>query len=331
MTPEWLTQEEPSRHTVTVISTIVSQIVERHGDFKHIGTNDDLEAPQCLCGRVVNVVIWEAKQWSFINKAGSSTYVQAGKFIRIQNAAVKSDDALCKYVVISTPCAVLFRCSASIISHDVFSALHAHSNTMITPVPDSTFEVQSLLRNHHLRVQGNHPFNARSALLPLVLPNRVIKGNPLISNDFARQHLASESETRTLLDCILSPPTLRCKVRFYIQDIRNKPDVGSLSELVISNKHTFYYQLFVQARDGDIDLDLLVPDRVAENMLGITAREVVKESGESPDSNNSSAIRAGYERLVTLLQTNEAVEAPIWTVVWNERTYFVLGDEPVAI
>lgn len=202
---------------------------------------------------------------------------------------------------------------------------------MITPVPDSTFEVQSLLRNHHLRVQGNHPFNARSALLPLVLPNRVIKGNPLISNDFARQHLASESETRTLLDCILSPPTLRCKVRFYIQDIRNKPDVGSLSELVISNKHTFYYQLFVQARDGDIDLDLLVPDRVAENMLGITAREVVKESGESPDSNNSSAIRAGYERLVTLLQTNEAVEAPIWTVVWNERTYFVLGDEPVAI
>ena len=104
-----------------------------------------------------------------------------------------------------------------------------------------------------------------------------------------------------------------------------------MSELVISNKHTFHYQLFVQARDGDIDLDLLVPDQVVENMLGNAAHEAVKEIGESPDSNNSSAIRTGYERLVTLFRTNEAVEAPIWTAVWNERTYFVLGGEPVAI
>jgi len=43
--------------TLTALSKIVGQIVEGSGDFKHIDPDDDLEAPKCVCGRVVNVVI----------------------------------------------------------------------------------------------------------------------------------------------------------------------------------------------------------------------------------------------------------------------------------
>jgi hypothetical protein len=120
-------------------------------------------------------------------------------------------------------------------------------------------------------------------------------------------------------------------VRFYIQGIRSKPSDGSLSELIISNNLTFFYQLYVQARDGDIDLDLLVPDRVAESIFDIAAREAVEELGVTSDSVRASAIRAGYERLVAKFQTTVAVEAPIWSTVCNGRRYFVLADEPVQI
>lgn len=312
--------------TLTALSKIVGQIVEGSGDFKHIDPDDDLEAPKCVCGRVVNVVIWEAKQWSLIKNPGTSAYFQAGKGIRIKNAVVKSDATLCKSVSASSMCNVPNQSFSR-----SFAALHANSNTSITPVPDSTYEIKCLLHNHHLRIQGNHPFNTRSALLPLVLPQRVTLGKRLHSNNTIRQHIPGDSGACTLLDCLLSPPALRCKVRFYIQGIRSKPSDGSLSELIISNNLTFFYQLFVQARDGDIDLDLLVPDRVAESIFDIAAHEAVEELGVTSDSVRASAIRAGYERLVAKFQTTVAVEAPIWSTVCNGRRYFVLADEPVQI
>jgi len=75
---------------------------DRRGDANQVraaGGNDpnaDFEAPKCLCGRVMNVLIWEAKQWAFIQKPGTSAYFKAGMSIRVRNAMIRSDNELCK-------------------------------------------------------------------------------------------------------------------------------------------------------------------------------------------------------------------------------------------
>jgi hypothetical protein len=101
VTPEWSTREEPSEETLTAISKIVEEMKDRRYDADQVRVadndpNEDFEAPKCLCGRVINVVIWEAKQWAFVQKPGTNAYFKAGKSIRIRNATIRSDNALCK-------------------------------------------------------------------------------------------------------------------------------------------------------------------------------------------------------------------------------------------
>jgi hypothetical protein len=86
---------------LTAISKIVGQMKDRRGDADQVRVagndpNEDFEAPRCLCGRVMNVLIWEAKQWAFIQKPGTNAYFKAGKSIRVRNATIRPDNALCK-------------------------------------------------------------------------------------------------------------------------------------------------------------------------------------------------------------------------------------------
>lgn len=87
---------------MTAISNIVGHMKDRRGSADKVRVagnypNEDFEAPKCLCGRVINVLIWEAKQWAFIQKQGTSAYFKAGKSIRIRNAMIRSDNVLCKF------------------------------------------------------------------------------------------------------------------------------------------------------------------------------------------------------------------------------------------
>ena len=45
--------------------------------------NESFDPPKCLCGRVVNVAIWEAEQWEQIRSNESG--VRVGKFVRLKN------------------------------------------------------------------------------------------------------------------------------------------------------------------------------------------------------------------------------------------------------
>jgi len=192
--------------------------------------------------------------------------------------------------------------------------------------------VKTLVRNHHVRVQQNDPFNNRSALLPLELPDRIARrrGYKITSNQIADQQTSTEAEAPTLLDCILLPPNLRCKVKFCIIGIRKELKEGFLSQLVIqSTKGTnFSYQFYFQVRDDDIDLDLLVPNQVAEKMLGVEASEAAA-NGESAVSSTQQT--AGCDRLSVLVQHEGIVEASVISIELDGRKYFVLADEPTVI
>ena len=46
----------------------------------------DMEAPRTLCGRVVNVLIWEESQWNYVKD------LKVGTFIRLRNLTEKYSD-----------------------------------------------------------------------------------------------------------------------------------------------------------------------------------------------------------------------------------------------
>jgi hypothetical protein len=75
----------------------------RHGEYNMKTDNNEmhnLDYAKCLCGKVINVVIWEAGHWNSIYKQedGARNYFNVGKFVRIRNAIAKIDGAVaCKF------------------------------------------------------------------------------------------------------------------------------------------------------------------------------------------------------------------------------------------
>ena len=71
---------DPPSSVLTAISKIVPTLT------KGVGGDDEregFEPPKCLCGRVVNVAIWEAEQWERIRSNESG--IRVGKFVRLKN------------------------------------------------------------------------------------------------------------------------------------------------------------------------------------------------------------------------------------------------------
>jgi len=77
------TQEgDPPASVLAAISKIVPTLV--NGGSEGEGEdNESFDPPTCLCGRVVNVAIWEAEQWEQIRSNESG--VRVGKFVRLKN------------------------------------------------------------------------------------------------------------------------------------------------------------------------------------------------------------------------------------------------------
>ncbi len=63
-------------------------------DYKELvdgkkSTFKEIEAPKCLCGRVTNIIVWEAEHWAFLHRNASQFGI--GDFFRLKNARVDTD------------------------------------------------------------------------------------------------------------------------------------------------------------------------------------------------------------------------------------------------
>jgi hypothetical protein len=98
---------------------------------------ENMQIPKALCGKVVNVVIWEESYWKFCQE-----HVNVGSFLRMRNVHIRRTGT---------------QQQLSIMVHDKSS---------ITPLPDGVLEIRELLQNHAERMQRNE-YNPDSGLLPL--------------------------------------------------------------------------------------------------------------------------------------------------------------------
>lgn len=194
-------------------------------------------------------------------------------------------------------------------------------NTSLTPIPDSSYEVKSLITNHHRRVQQDQPYNVRSALLPLILP-AIVRG-PLIPELFLeKQPNSSGACTRTLLDILLAPAPASFKVGFRVTDTKPRLRGQSLEEICLCNRKFSKFQFVINVRDPSIDLTVIVPNNVAEKIFGMTASQAKKEIGRNKVSSEQKAACEWMRNLTG--QAN--VEGTINSVLVDNGTkYFVLS------
>jgi hypothetical protein len=142
-----------------------------------------MKLPKALCGRVANAVIWEDAHWSLINE-----HAPIGTFLRLRNVAVRrwhQNQFRCK----SHPILLLSRSVLAIVQmgscHGAYkaarlsrvapsssflptiSALFVHPQSWVTVLPETNYEVRSLVVAHNSRVLRGE-YNPTSGLLPTI-------------------------------------------------------------------------------------------------------------------------------------------------------------------
>ena len=94
----WRTRDEPTEEAVISLSSIAKRMAAGKGDYRQVINGrkcpfQDIEAPKSLCGRVINIVVWESEHWTLVHRENSSFGI--GRFFRLKNARLDMD-ARCK-------------------------------------------------------------------------------------------------------------------------------------------------------------------------------------------------------------------------------------------
>jgi hypothetical protein len=80
-------ENEPSSRAVSSIAKVIEQMNEKlvlpNNDFASEITH--IDPPKSLCGRVLNLVIWETSHWEQIRSARE--HFEVGKFLRLRNVS----------------------------------------------------------------------------------------------------------------------------------------------------------------------------------------------------------------------------------------------------
>jgi len=298
----WSSREEPAEEAILAVSAIVKQMNIGHGNYRRLhGQNktsyDNIEAPVRLCGRVVNAVVWELEHWNLLRSNKSNFRI--GKFFTLKNFSFHAE------------------------------SLNINANTYMTPIPNTSFEVKQIIEKHHVRLCRGHPFNRRSAYLPLNLPDRTTRASGFKPTWF------NEDCYPSLLDIVMdkSARLKTTNVRFQIKEVTPcpSPDFDSLVDVVISNGSEHKYQLVFQIRDRFMDLVVIVPDNVVEKICGISASQVMREerAASKGEDDISDIYEEGCRRLRSMKE--KSVDADIAVVTTGGEKYFVLADEPLDV
>ncbi len=73
----------------------IEKILKEKSPHDFLNICDGIEAPLALCGRVMNVKIWEEPLWNLIQ---GESFIRVGSFVRLRNIKCKKEDfGICKY------------------------------------------------------------------------------------------------------------------------------------------------------------------------------------------------------------------------------------------
>jgi hypothetical protein len=73
--------EEPSSEILSSLACVVDYLRRDKEDSQIEG----LQPPKSLCGKIMNVVIWEDSHWNFIRRSVANNQLTVGNFIHLRN------------------------------------------------------------------------------------------------------------------------------------------------------------------------------------------------------------------------------------------------------
>lgn len=205
--------------------------------------------------------------------------------------------------------------------------MHLNTNTLVTPIPESTLEVKLMLKHHHHRVINNQAFNPSSAVMPIDVSPRLQEERDMIA---LLGEIHPKPEMENLVSCLLPTSASTNLVRFVIRD--TKPAIrqeGDLSWLCISKTNCKRFQFMLDVTDGEVELSVLVPDKVAREMFQLTADEADEEIDDQELRRKN---RQAFDCFYRLISERKQLEGAILSMVTadNEK-YFILSEVPHVV
>jgi hypothetical protein len=241
------------------------------------GAEDPIEPPKSLCGKVVNIGVWEDPHWDLVKKT-----LRPGKFVRMRNV---SQGQL----------------------YNGLQVLFAQSKSWLTPLPDKTYEARQLLLDHSHRVRRREPFNPQCGVMPFegsndildrvaavtpppgavvappsltaVAPSVVaVRPTPQTDEKDAEVEVPQESEetpSRAGLGRCISEPapqvfTVRFRITRFSPNSKEKDGLRSFCADDVENGGKIY-RLVVHLEDGNTEIEALSSDAVGRALFGMDA------------------------------------------------------------
>mmetsp|Transcript_7447 Transcript_7447/g.17027 ORF Transcript_7447/g.17027 Transcript_7447/m.17027 type:complete len:195 (-) Transcript_7447:1572-2156(-) len=181
----------------------------------------------------------------------------------------------------------------------------ASSKSWLTPVPDCTYEIKQLLREHSGRIRRKEPYNPQSGVLPLDYPT-FERNNP--SNP--QTGAADVRAENTLSQCIEKPAPSKFSVVFRV--LKTVPNVtNSLEALCKQGSARAKYHFVVRMKDDSGEIDAFVSDSSGAEMMGVSAKQAQDFKGEKAMEKHKAMCLSWWA-------------GKVCSVTWKERKYFVL-------
>lgn len=198
------------------------------------------------------------------------------------------------------------------------------NRSSITPLPEYTYEVQSLLKQHDERLKRKEKVNPTSAILfdssRAEAPKRHMNKSWLGTTPAPRKN---GDNVHFIHQCIgdnaPSIFNIRAKLSNMMPNINvDVPD--SIQKCCIKGDEGTIFQFALQFEDESAKIYVIIPNDIAENqIMRCTARDLVK-------SEESNLRRQCVDRLTKMIELRSFYEARIKSAVIGDEKYFFLDQ-----
>lgn len=362
-----LPNSDPPMQTLTAIADAVDAFQTRTEIQSHsnngaqqqqeqMSSFNPLKAPTSLCGRVINASVWEEFHWDIITNSCSLHNPYSSDVSRNNN---RSDNETIRNV----GHAVRLRNVYESISFDNTTRhLVLHSKTWCTPLPNTTYEIRNMIRNHQDRLSRGEKQNPTSALYYDGLQNerRRIRNKYLQNNMTIPSEPSSRASSSmllapirprisTLAECLGEAPPCKFCVCFGINSIC--PDISRGVDVffnqLLTTQHAMQLshdrtstlktnkvqqekntstnamiQLALGIFDNSAKIDVIVSSGTAKSILGCSLSNLCT---------NLTLRQVAMQRLHRLLsiRSSQLLEGHIRSIKVGQNKYFLL--ESIAL
>jgi len=294
---------DPPHQALSSIADII-----RMRSLDDIGT-EIFDPPKRLCGRVINIAIWEDSYWKLLENANCLV----GTFIRLRNIRRNFG-----------------RLPTLTGDKEVFG-MKIDSSVSLTPLPSYTYEVRRLLADHNARIMQNHEFNPNSGCLPLIVRKDLGRQQTL---SWYRQKFPDDNTVCTLIQCMMGKEPCCFKVRFVIKKVfpsfnRENNDLkvlcfkGKDRANKASEAEVMIYQFTIGIYDATSEMNLIVSNSAGRNLIGIGSNDFLTETDTHMDPNQH---HANIEGVCSRIETSVVHKGTIQSLMMNGVKYFVLDS-----